>query len=53
MDMEDMRTGPMIYIDKERFMQDVKDFLPTLFWLWLLTENFEPKGGVNSETDRR
>ena len=53
MDMEDMRTDPMIYINKEEFMQGIKNFLPTLFWLWLLLENFDTKGGGDDEANRR
>lgn len=40
MDMEDMRTDPMIYIDKEQLVKGVLESLPTLAWVWLFADYF-------------
>lgn len=40
MDMEDMRTDPMVYIDPKQFKENILDSVPTLVYTWLLADFF-------------
>lgn len=38
MEMDNMRTDPMVYVDSQKFIDGVVESLPTMFFFWMFAD---------------